>query len=117
MTYNTSTLPSSDFDGKMLGNGNIVSIMKQWVVSIPSGEPYRTEEIRRHLRLAEKGVPLLINLLQQKEEQCEKYLDELSWIQDLADDQSYTLEGCDTPMVRLRKIKQCCDEALSQSKP
>lgn len=42
----------------------------------------------------------------------QKAEDELSWIQDLADSSGFTMEGCDTPEVRLAKIKACCDEAF-----
>ena len=37
--------------------------------------------------------------------------DELSWIQDISNSDSYG-KGGDSPMKRLKQIKQCCDDIL-----
>lgn len=43
-----------------------------------------------------------------------RLLDELSWIQDIANSESYG-EGGSTPLERLKDIKQHCDDILSPS--
>jgi hypothetical protein len=68
---------------------------------------------RSLIQQSESERSLLRKGVEEQEIEIVEMMEELSWIQELSDSSGFTMEGCDSPEVRLAKIKACRDDFLS----